>query len=175
MYQVDSHGIPLLDSVPVRQWYRRIPPSEYEVVKTHINQLLEASNGVFLGFVSYYCCFVEGFAKLAAPLHKLVAEWTAVKPRTQTSQGFSNAWTEQCKLIFAELKDPPALFEVRDLLPGTEVPAAVEQALVADKVAPVTQSVVSALPSFAGDLKALQEADPVIGRFWLFGSRDKRP
>ncbi|XP_026064099.1 uncharacterized protein LOC113047063 [Carassius auratus] len=38
-----SHDIPLLDSVPVRQRYRRIPPSEYEVVKSHINQLLEAS------------------------------------------------------------------------------------------------------------------------------------
>lgn len=37
-----SHDIPLLDDVPVRQRYRRIPPSEYEVVKTHINQLMEA-------------------------------------------------------------------------------------------------------------------------------------
>ncbi len=36
------HDIPLLDDVPVRQRYRRIPPSEYEVVKAHINQLLEA-------------------------------------------------------------------------------------------------------------------------------------
>ncbi|TWW73497.1 Retrovirus-related Pol polyprotein from transposon 412 [Takifugu flavidus] len=37
-----SHDIPLLDDVPVRQCHRRIPPSEYEVVKEHINQLLEA-------------------------------------------------------------------------------------------------------------------------------------
>ncbi|KAL7825810.1 hypothetical protein SRHO_G00335480 [Serrasalmus rhombeus] len=37
-----SHDIPLLDEVPVRQRYRRVPPSEYEVVKAHINQLLEA-------------------------------------------------------------------------------------------------------------------------------------
>lgn len=37
-----SHDIPLLDDVPVRQRYRRIPPSEYEVVKAHVNQLLEA-------------------------------------------------------------------------------------------------------------------------------------
>lgn len=37
-----SHDIPLVDDVPVRQRYRRIPPSEYEVVKGHINQLLSA-------------------------------------------------------------------------------------------------------------------------------------
>lgn len=36
-----AHDIPLLDDVPVRQHYRRIPPSEYEVVKEHINQLLQ--------------------------------------------------------------------------------------------------------------------------------------
>lgn len=37
-----SHEIPLTDDTPVRQRYRRIPPSEYELVKTHISQLLEA-------------------------------------------------------------------------------------------------------------------------------------
>ena len=36
-----SHEIPLLDDAPIRQRYRRIPPSDYEVVKEHINQLLE--------------------------------------------------------------------------------------------------------------------------------------
>ncbi|KAL2098386.1 hypothetical protein ACEWY4_007593 [Coilia grayii] len=37
-----SHQIPLVDDVPVRQRYRRIPPSEYEMAKAHINQLMEA-------------------------------------------------------------------------------------------------------------------------------------
>ena len=37
-----SHNMPLLDDAPVRQRYRRVPPSEYEEVKSHINQLLEA-------------------------------------------------------------------------------------------------------------------------------------
>lgn len=37
-----SHDIPLVDETPIRQRFRRIPPSEYEVVKAHINQLLEA-------------------------------------------------------------------------------------------------------------------------------------
>lgn len=36
-----SHDIPLLDDTPIRQRYRRIPPSEYEVVRAHINQLME--------------------------------------------------------------------------------------------------------------------------------------
>lgn len=37
-----SHDIPLIDETPIRQRFRWIPPSEYEVVKAHINQLLEA-------------------------------------------------------------------------------------------------------------------------------------
>uniref|UniRef100_A0A671VB87 Gypsy retrotransposon integrase-like protein 1 n=1 Tax=Sparus aurata TaxID=8175 RepID=A0A671VB87_SPAAU len=37
-----AHEILLLDDTPIRQRYRRIPPSEYEVVKEHINQLLGA-------------------------------------------------------------------------------------------------------------------------------------
>lgn len=37
-----SHDIPLVDDIPVRQHYRRIPPSDYEVVKEHINQLLSS-------------------------------------------------------------------------------------------------------------------------------------
>lgn len=37
-----SHEIPLIDETPVRQRYRRIPPSEYELVKTHISQLLDS-------------------------------------------------------------------------------------------------------------------------------------
>lgn len=37
-----SHEIPLLDNAPVRQPYRRIPPSQYETVKAHIRQLLDS-------------------------------------------------------------------------------------------------------------------------------------
>ncbi|XP_076848812.1 uncharacterized protein LOC143496528 [Brachyhypopomus gauderio] len=37
-----SHDIPLLDDVPIRQRYRRIPPSDYDSVKAHIHQLLES-------------------------------------------------------------------------------------------------------------------------------------
>lgn len=39
-----AHEIPLVDDAPVRQRFRRIPPSDYESVKAHINQLLEAKD-----------------------------------------------------------------------------------------------------------------------------------
>lgn len=37
-----THEIPLLDTEPVRQRYRRLPPSDYEAVKQHIHQLLQS-------------------------------------------------------------------------------------------------------------------------------------
>lgn len=37
-----THEIPLLDDEPVRQRYRRLPPSDYEAVKQHIRQLLQS-------------------------------------------------------------------------------------------------------------------------------------
>lgn len=37
-----THEIPLQDEVPVRQPYRRLPPSQYDLVKTHIKQLLDS-------------------------------------------------------------------------------------------------------------------------------------
>lgn len=35
-----EHEIPLVDDAPVRQRYRRLPPSQYEQVKAHIQELL---------------------------------------------------------------------------------------------------------------------------------------
>lgn len=35
-----EHQIPLSDDIPVWQHYRRISPSQYEAVKSHIKQLL---------------------------------------------------------------------------------------------------------------------------------------
>lgn len=37
-----THEIPLQDEVPVRQPYRRLPPSQYDLVKKHIKQLLDS-------------------------------------------------------------------------------------------------------------------------------------
>ena len=36
-----QHQIPLLDTTPIRQRYRRLPPSQYEIVKAHIGGLLD--------------------------------------------------------------------------------------------------------------------------------------
>lgn len=35
-----QHEIPLLDEAPVRQRYHRLPPSQYELVKRHIQELI---------------------------------------------------------------------------------------------------------------------------------------
>ncbi|KAL6464602.1 hypothetical protein MHYP_G00269190 [Metynnis hypsauchen] len=36
-----EHEIPLLDEVPVRQRYRRLPPSQYDLAKAHVQELVE--------------------------------------------------------------------------------------------------------------------------------------
>jgi len=37
-----THEIPLLNTDPIRQMHRRLPPSDYEAVKQHIYQLLQS-------------------------------------------------------------------------------------------------------------------------------------
>ncbi len=48
-------------------------PSKVEVVAQWRTPTSVSELRSFLGFASYYRRFEEGFAKLAAPLHKLVA------------------------------------------------------------------------------------------------------
>ncbi|KAJ8005188.1 hypothetical protein DPEC_G00144040 [Dallia pectoralis] len=38
---ITQHEIPVTDESPVRQRYRRLPPSQYEEVKAHIKQQLQ--------------------------------------------------------------------------------------------------------------------------------------
>lgn len=51
-----THDIPLLDNVPIRQRYRRIPPSDYDDVRAHIRQLLE--NGIVKESCSPYASLI---------------------------------------------------------------------------------------------------------------------
>lgn len=58
----------------------------------------------FLGFASYYHGFVEGFAKLAAPLHRLVAEVGGTRSKRRSAQNVFENWTEECQGSFEALK-----------------------------------------------------------------------
>lgn len=66
---------------------------------THVSELRS-----FLGFASYYRRFVEGFAKLAAPLHKVVAELAGTKSRKASGRSLSSVWTAECEAGFEGLK-----------------------------------------------------------------------
>lgn len=79
-------------------------PSKIEAVALwkrpgHLSELRS-----FLGFASYYRRFVEGFAKLAAPLHKLVATLAGTKTRRGSGKPLDEAWTPQCEESFEALR-----------------------------------------------------------------------
>lgn len=72
-----SLDIPLLDEAPVRQHLRRIPQSEYENLKAHINQLLEAK--ITCESYSQYASLIvlvkkkEGNIRMSVDYHQLNA------------------------------------------------------------------------------------------------------
>ena len=79
-------------------------PSKVEAVAKwqrprHVSELRS-----FLGFTSYYRRFVEGFAKLAAPLHKLVAEVVGTRSKRSQKQDLGSLWTPHCEESFEALK-----------------------------------------------------------------------
>lgn len=79
-------------------------PSKVEVVANWQPPTTISELRSFLGFASYYRRFVEGFAKLAAPLHKLVAELGGSKSQKRSQRGIIGHWTEECQQTFEALK-----------------------------------------------------------------------
>ncbi|XP_076131023.1 retrovirus-related Pol polyprotein from transposon opus [Alosa pseudoharengus] len=79
-------------------------PSKIEVVSSWPTPTTVSELRSFLGFASYYRRFVEGFAKLAAPLHRLVAELANVGPRKGPQKASIRTWPSECQASFENLK-----------------------------------------------------------------------
>lgn len=58
----------------------------------------------FLGFASYHRRFAQGFAKLAGPLHKLVAEIAGSRSKRGSGRDLSSALSRECEECFEALK-----------------------------------------------------------------------
>lgn len=78
-------------------------PSKVEVVASWQPPTTISELRSFLGFASYYRRFVDGFARLAAPLHRLVAELGGTKMRRSES-AVVEKWSEECQQSFEALK-----------------------------------------------------------------------
>lgn len=59
----------------------------------------------FLGFASYYRRFIEGFAKLAKPLHELIMRLSVSARKGKiTWLHLASVWTAECENSFPTLK-----------------------------------------------------------------------
>ncbi len=80
-------------------------PDKVEAVKEWQRPKHLADLKSFLGFASYYRRFVEGFAKVAAPLNRLATQLTGSKRKGKTPKTpLHPLWTEDCESAFQSLK-----------------------------------------------------------------------
>uniref|UniRef100_A0A3B1J8K5 Gypsy retrotransposon integrase-like protein 1 n=1 Tax=Astyanax mexicanus TaxID=7994 RepID=A0A3B1J8K5_ASTMX len=81
-------------------------PAKIEVVKEWKSPSHLAELRSFLGFASYYRRFVEGFSKLAAPLHRLVGGLSGPRRKGKTPKtSLAAFWDAECEQAFQSLKD----------------------------------------------------------------------
>ncbi len=59
----------------------------------------------FLGFCSYYRRFIEGFSKVAGPLHDVVNTCVHQGSVAQANKLFKDSWTTECQQAFQHLKE----------------------------------------------------------------------
>ncbi len=59
----------------------------------------------FLGFCSYYRKFIEGFSKIAGPLHDLVNVCLREGRCAKSGRHFSTLWSDECDRAFNQLKE----------------------------------------------------------------------
>ena len=78
-------------------------PDKTEAIRSWPKPTTEKQLRSFLGIAGYYRRFVEGFAKIAAPLHAMLS-----KPKKNTkvkAEQFSKLWNEDCDRAFDKLKE----------------------------------------------------------------------
>ena len=81
-------------------------PAKIEVVREWRRPGHLAELRSFLGFASYYRRFVEGFSKLAAPLHYLVGRLNGPRKKGKTPPvPLASTWDEECEQAFLSLKE----------------------------------------------------------------------
>lgn len=79
-------------------------PSKIEVVSNWLIPSTASELWSFLGFASHYQYFMEGFAKLAAPLQKAVAKFGGTKTGKKSERGVIRCWTDECQQSYQALK-----------------------------------------------------------------------
>lgn len=78
-------------------------PAKTETISSWPKPTTERQLRSFLGIAGYYRRFVNGFAKIAAPLHALLSKPKKTKTNMKTEQ-FVSLWNHDCDRAFEELK-----------------------------------------------------------------------